>query len=134
MKTHNQPTNQPTKHTTNQPTTQPTQPNKEGGESACSPTFFHLKDDGTLLLARGSSPSKPYATLWASKTPQQKKPSCKKCGGAACACQRGQKQRYEAVYTEKGWLEVRREGDGQAVWKKRPFFQPKALRPWPLTK
>lgn len=99
------------------------------GEMACAPTFFHLKDDGTLVLARGSTPSKPHTALWSSKTPQPK--ACKKCG-PTCACK--QKHKYRAVFTEKGALEVWRVGgDGKRVYKKR-FFMPRVLRPWPLGK
>lgn len=51
----------------------PKQGDKEG---ECQPTFLHLKDDGTLVLAHGTSPSKPYREIWASKTP--KRGPCKK--------------------------------------------------------
>jgi hypothetical protein len=94
---------------------------KDKDAASCSPTFLHLKDDGTLVLARGTTPSKPYRTLWQSKTP-------KPCGGK-CSCQGN----YEAVYGTDGSLEVRR-ACGKRVWRKRKFFQPRVLRPWPLAK
>lgn len=94
-------------------------------DAPCAPTFLHLKDDGTLVLARGTTPSKPYRAIWSSKTPKP----CKKCGTPGCVCQ-GQ---FQAVYDKNGFLEVKR-ADGKRVWGKRKFFQPSVLRPWPLAK
>lgn len=99
----------------------------EAAASPCNPTFFHLRDDGTLVLARGTTPSKPHKPLWTSQTPKP----CKKCGAKACAC-RG---RYRAVFNRDGNLEVK-QGNGKTVWKRgfKGFFLPKVLRPWPLAK
>jgi len=89
---------------------------KDGKDStaSCMPTFFQLRDDGQLILARGTTPSKPTKILWKSK------PGPSKHG------------KYVAMYGEDGSLEVRL-GD-KKIWRARKFFQPRVLRPWPLTK
>jgi len=89
---------------------------KEGKDSkaSCMPTFFQLRDDGQLVLARGTTPSKPNKVLWKSKTGPSKH------------------GKYVATYGKDGSLEVRL-GD-KKVWRARKFFQPRVLRPWPLNK
>lgn len=82
--------------------------------TSCMPTFFHLRDDGQLILARGTTPSKPFKVLWKSKAGPNKH------------------GKYVAAYGENGSLEVRL-GE-RRVWRARKFFQPRVLRPWPLTK
>lgn len=59
----------------------PQKNNKKQDSKECQPTFLHLKDDGTLVLAHGSTPSKPYREIWASKTP---KPCKNKVGVVWC--------------------------------------------------
>lgn len=83
-------------------------------KAPCVPTFFQLKDDGMLVLARGTTPSKPSRTIWKSKAGKAKQ------------------GKYMAVYGKDGSLEVQL--DGKKVWKARKFWQPRVLRPWPLTK
>ena len=89
---------------------------KDGKDSkaSCMPTFFQLRDNGQLILARGTTPSKPFKVLWKSKAGPSKHGN------------------YVAVYGENGSLEVRL-GE-KRVWRARKFFQPRVLRPWPLTK
>jgi hypothetical protein len=89
---------------------------KDGKDSkaSCMPTFFQLRDDGQLILARGTTPSKPNKVLWKSKTGPSKH------------------GKYVAMYGVDGSLEVRL-GD-KKVWRARKFFQPRVLRPWPLNK
>lgn len=88
---------------------------QEGG--ACQPTIFFLRPDGSLVLARGKSPSsvKPEDELWTSK-----KPSSSSAGP------------FAAAYNEHGILMVR-DAQGKTVWRRRPLFTPRLLRPWPLS-
>jgi hypothetical protein len=89
---------------------------EEGGNAGkeCNPTFFHLKDDGSLLLARGTTPKRAIRTIWKSKAGPVKH------------------GKYVATYGENGALEVYL-GE-KRIWRARKFFQPRVLRPWPLTK
>jgi hypothetical protein len=87
-------------------------------EGACQPTIFYLAADGSLVLAKGKSPSKvgKAEELWRSKAPK-----------------RPEGEAFSAIYSDKGILTVR-DAEGRTVWRRRPLFTPGLLRPWPLEK
>lgn len=88
-------------------------PQPKRPDAPCEPTFFQLKEDGSLVLARGSSPNHEGKKLWSSKAGNVKD------------------GKYEATYNNDGSLVVRL--DGKKVWKQGKFWQSAALRPWPLS-